>query len=149
MDSPQNFVYDERGDGAMPLLNFGFDVADPSNWQVVKGFSAMRHYERYVSNTFKTIKGDFDWKVNDRFNLGFGGTMRRFGFATSQAERNTDTLNPTLLEAGSTTAANSKVVQFGQGLQVPQGTVPSFLVPDLDKFNSLLGFECNLSLIHI
>src|SRR5439155_25821148 len=56
---------------------------------------------------------------------------------------NTDTLNPTLLEAGSTTAANSKIVSFGTGIQVPDGTPTSFVVPDLDKFNNLIGFECN------
>lgn len=143
MDSPQNFVYDDRAHGDMPLLDFGFNVADPANWTTVKGFSAIRHYERYVSNTYEAIRADFDWEVNDRFNIGFGGTLRRFGFFTEQAERNTDTLNPTLLEAGSTTAANSKVVPFGQGLDVPAGTATSFLVPDLDKFNQLLGFECN------
>jgi TonB-dependent receptor len=143
MDSPQNFVYDDRAHGAMPTLDFGFDVADPNNWQSVKGFSAIRHYERVVRNTYESGKVDFDWKVNDQFNIGFGGNIRDFGFYTQQAERNTDTLNPTLLEAGSTTAANSKVVEFGQGLTLPAGTPTSFLVPDLNKFNNLLGFECN------
>ena len=143
MDSPQNFVYDERGDGPMPLINFGFDVANPANWQVVKGFSAIRHLSRLVRNEFEGIKVDFDLELNDRFNLAFGGTIRRFGFFTSQAERNTDTLNPTLLEAGSNTAANSKIVEFGRGLDTPEGTAASFLVPDLNKFEQLLGFTCN------
>jgi len=143
MDSPQNFVFDARGGGSMPLLDFGFDVADPANWTTVKGFSAIRNYERYVSNTYDSIRADFDWKLNDQFNVGFGGTLRRYGFFTQQAERNTDTLNPTLLEAGSTTAANSRVVPFGRGLELPEGTVRSFLVPDLDKLNQLIGFECN------
>jgi TonB-dependent receptor len=143
MDSPGNFVYDEREGGAMPVLDFGFDVANPANWEVVKGFSAIRNFIRTVRNDYEGVKVDFDWEVNDRFNLAFGGTIRRFGFATSQAERNTDTLNPTLLEAGSTTAANSKVVQFGRGLDTPDGTVSSFLVPDLAKFDQLLGFTCN------
>lgn len=143
MDSPQNFVFDERGGGTMPKMDFGFNVADPNNWQTVKGFSAVRHYERYVRNTYKGGKADFDWQVNDQFNIGFGANIREFGFYTQQAERNTDTLNPTLLEAGSTTAANSKIVSFGTGIQVPDGTPTSFVVPDLDKFNNLIGFECN------
>lgn len=143
MDSPQNFVYDDRAHGDMPLLDFGFDVANPANWTTVKGFSAIRHYERYVSNTYQAMRADFDWRINDQFNIGFGGTLRRFGFETSQGERNLDTLNPTLLEAGSTTAANSKIVSFGQGLQTPAGTVSRFLVPDLAKFNDLLGFQCD------
>ncbi|RYD18056.1 MAG: TonB-dependent receptor, partial [Lysobacteraceae bacterium] len=143
MDSPQTFTFDDRAGGKMPVLDFGFDVADPANWQTVKGFSAIRNYKRFVSNTYEAIRADFDWKVNDQFNIGFGGTLRRFGFETSQGERNIDTLNPTLAEAGSTTAANSKIVSFGQGLQTPEGTVTSFLVPDLAKFNSLLDFQCD------
>ena len=71
------------------------------------------------------------------------GTIRPFDFFTQQAERNTDTLNPTLLEAGSNTAANSKTVGFGRGLNVPEGTITSFLVPDIDKIDNLLGFTCN------
>jgi len=143
MDSPENLTYDERGGGPMPLLDFGFDVANPANWQTVKGFSAIRHYERLVRNTFNSGNVDFDWQANDQFNVGFGGNIRKYGFYTQQAERNTDTLNPTLLEAHSTTAANSKIVEFGRGLQMPDGTATSFVVPDLDKFNDLLGFECN------
>ncbi len=143
MDSPQNFTYDARNGGPMPLLDFGFDVADPANWQTVKGFSALRHYKRFVSNSYEGVKVDFDWQVNEQFNLAFGGTIRRFGFKTSQAERNTDTLNPTLLEAGSNTAANSKLVSFGRGIDAPDGTVSSFLVPDLDKINDLIGFQCD------
>ena len=87
MDSPQTFTFDDRAGGPMPLLDFGFDVNDPANWQTVKGFSAIRNYQRYVRNTYEAIRADFDWRVNDQFNIGFGGTLRRFGFATQQAER--------------------------------------------------------------
>ncbi len=34
-------------------------------------------------------------------------------------------------------------MSFGQGLQTPAGTVSRFLVPDLAKFNDLLGFQCD------
>jgi len=143
MDSPENLVYDARGDGPMPLLDFGFDVANPSNWDTVKGFSAIRHYERLVRNTYNGGNVDFDWAVNDEFSIGFGGVIKKYDFFTEQAERNTDTLNPTLKEAGSTVAATSKLVEFGRGLNAPDGTVSSFLVPSLTAFNDLLDFECN------
>lgn len=143
MDSPQNLTYDARGGGPMPLLDFGFDVADPNNWDTVKGFSAMRHYERLVRNTYNGGSVDFDWAVNDGFNIGFGGVIKRYDFYTQQGERNTDTLNPTLKEAGSTVAATSKLVEFGRGLNAPDGTVTQFLVPNLNAFNDLVGFECD------
>lgn len=143
MDSPNNFVYDERGGGDMPKIDFGFNAADPNAWEVVKGFSAIRHYQRKVKNTYKQGKIDFDWQVNDEFNLGFGGNYREFGFETSLAERNNDLLNPTLKEAGATVASVSKVVNFGQGLNVPEGTASQFIVPTIAGFQNLFDFTCD------
>lgn len=143
MDSPGLFIYDERERGSMPVIDFGFDAADPANWDTVKGFSAIRHYQRRVKNTYQQAKVDFDWEVNDEFNVGFGGTYREFGFRTEMLERNSDLLNPTLLEAGATTSDVSRVIQFGQGLNVPEGTMTSFLVPSIEAFDQLFDFTCN------
>ncbi|ODP37826.1 TonB-dependent receptor [Sphingomonas turrisvirgatae] len=143
MDSPGNFVYDERGDGSMPKIDFGFDAADPNNWETVKGFSAIRHTRRFVKNTYKQGKIDFDWQANDELNIGFGGNYREYSFNTSFFERNTDTLNPTLREAGVATAQTGRVIQFGQGLNVPAGTLSSFYAPDIDKFDAVFDFTCN------
>ena len=143
MDSPGTFTYDERGGGSMPVIDLGFDAADPANWQMVKGFSAIRHYERTVRNTFRTAKADFDWKLSDEFNLGFGGSYRQFDFDTDLLERNTDTLNPTLLEAHSSAAATGQLIQFGQGLNTPAGTASSFWAPNINAFRNLFQFDCN------
>jgi len=143
MDSPGTFTYDERGGGSMPVIDLGFDAADPANWQMVKGFSAIRHYERMVRNTFRTAKADFDWKLSDEFNLGFGGSYRQFDFETDLLERNTDTLNPTLLEAHSSAAATGQLIQFGQGLNTPAGTASSFWAPNINAFRNLFQFDCN------
>jgi len=143
MDSPGNFVYDERDGGHMPVFNLGFDAADPNNWETVKGFSAIRNYMRYVTNTYEGFKADFDWQVNDQFRVLFGGTRRNFGFSTAQFERSSDLLNPTLKEAGVTAAQMGQVIQFGQGLNVPEGTATSFYAPDIAKFQNLFDFTCN------
>jgi TonB-dependent receptor len=143
MDSPGTFTYDERGDGKMPVFDFGFDAANPANWETVKGFSAIRNYKRFVTNTYEGFKADFDWQVNDQFAIAFGGTRRKFGFSTAQFERNNDTLNPTLKEAGVTTEQTGHVVSFGQGLKLPQGTATSFWVPDIEKFDQIFDFTCN------
>ncbi len=39
-----NFTYDERGGGKMPVFNPGFDVANPANWTLVKGLSTIRYF---------------------------------------------------------------------------------------------------------
>jgi iron complex outermembrane recepter protein len=143
MDTPENFTYDERAGGPMPVYNVGFDATDPTKWDMVKGFSGIRYYKRNVTNKYRQLKGDLKWDVNDQFKLSLGANWRKYTFSTNFFERNNDLLNPTLKEAGSSTSAVSKVIQFGQGLNVPSGTTTSFLVPDLAKFETLFGFKCD------
>lgn len=142
MDSQGLFVYDERDGGSMPKIDLGFDAADPANWETVKGFSAIRHYQRFVKNTYKQAKIDFDWQANEEFNVGFGANIRKFTFDTELYERNNDLLNPTLREAGATTASVSRTINFGQGLNVPEGTLTSFIAPSIQAFDNLFGFTC-------
>jgi TonB-dependent receptor len=141
MDTSGPFVYDERDGGSMPVFDLGFDAANSANWGIVKGFSAMRHYKRLVENTYDGGRIDFTLDINDKLNLGFGYNARAYGFKTQQRERNTDTINPTELEAGVTAADLGHVVDFGDGLDVPGGGL-SFFAPDLDAFSEVFGFDC-------
>jgi TonB-dependent receptor len=141
MDTTGPFVYDERQHGSMPIFDLGFDAANPANWGIVKGFSAMRHYERKVENTYDGGRIDFKLDINDQLNLGFGYNARAYTFKTQQRERNTDTINPTELEAGVTTADLGHVVTFGDGLDVPGGSI-NFFAPDLNAFSDVFGFDC-------
>ncbi|GFE83806.1 hypothetical protein GCM10011487_58060 [Steroidobacter agaridevorans] len=144
MDSPGNFVYDERGGGSMPVIQFGFDAADPNNWDVVKGFSALRMYQREVENTFETARLDFKLGITDSFSLDFGASVRTYEFETRQFQRlTTETLNPSLLELGKSVGEMSRVVTFGDGLDVPAGLPRTFIAPDLNAFRNAVGFDCN------
>ncbi|WP_264942070.1 TonB-dependent receptor domain-containing protein [Sphingomonas caeni] len=143
MDSQGLFVYDERGHGSMPKIDFGFDASNPANWETVKGFSAIRHYQRHVENTYAQGKVDFDWQFTDEVNFAFGLNYRKYTFETSLLERNNDLLNPTLREAGVSTASVARTISFGQGLNVPAGTMTSFIVPSIAAFKTLFDFDCN------
>ena len=65
MDSPETFIYDERAHGSMPAINYGFDLADPNNWSLVKGFSALRHFERETDNEYQGGHVNFDLTLTD------------------------------------------------------------------------------------
>ncbi|WP_347302851.1 TonB-dependent receptor [Croceibacterium sp. TMG7-5b_MA50] len=143
MDSPGRFVYDEREGGDMPVIDFGFDAADPNNWDTVKGFSAIRNYTRDTTNKLSTGRLDLTYDLDDIFVLKGGITQRKYSFFTDQYERVNDLLNPTLKEAGVNVADVSETVQFGQGLNVPEGTVTEFVVPSIEAFDELFDFTCN------
>ena len=139
------YTFDERGDGIMPVFNPGFDVADPNQWSLVKGLSAIRYVQTEVTNEFRVGRVNFAYQANDEMTLRFGGTYKQFRFDSNQMRRNQDieAVNPTLLEAGLPITALGQTIQFGQGLQVSAGTPTSFYAPDLNKFIDAFGIDCN------
>ena len=143
MDAPETFTYDERGGGDMPVFDPGWNLADPTRWGIVKGFSGMRNYVRDTENTYNGVKADFTWDWNEHLTFKFGAVSREFGFSTNQYERNNDLLNPTEKEAGVTVASLGKVFEFGQGLETPSGTLTSFFAPSIEAFSDTFSFDCN------
>lgn len=140
----QYFIWDATQGGEMPSMQFGFDVANPNNWSMVKNFSALRHYEYYVDNKYRTVLADFQYDINDMFTARAGVNMRIYDFDTAYYQRGMkDVLNPVFQEAGVTTAQMTQVVNYGNGLELPSGTPTSFIVPNLKQYEAVFGFNCN------
>ncbi|MEN5362775.1 TonB-dependent receptor domain-containing protein [Brevundimonas intermedia] len=145
------FVFDDREGGDMPSIDFGFDVADPTNWDFVKGYSALRHYRTITENGYSAYRADFALDLNEQFTLRFGGGQRKFDFYYTRFGRLVgDTMNPSLLEGvrsglaqATTVAQMGQTVSWGEGLDVPDGMPSSFFVPDLDAFKNRFGFDCD------
>ncbi|HEY0026769.1 MAG TPA: TonB-dependent receptor, partial [Allosphingosinicella sp.] len=140
-----NYVFDERGDGPMPVFSPGFDVSDPNQWTLVKGLSAIRYFTTSVDNEFRVGRLNFAYVANDELTLRWGGTFKQFDFASNQERRSQDieAINPTLLEANLPITALGRTIGFGQGLTVSDGTPTSIFVPDLDAFRREFGIDCN------
>ena len=145
------FVYDDRQGGDMPIMKFGFDVADPNSWDFVKGYSAIRNYRTITENGYQTAKADFVWDLNDDFTFKFGIGKRKFDFYYTRYERLiSDTMNPSLLEgvrsglaAATTVGQMGQLISWGDGLNVPEGTPTSFFAPNLEAFKNRFGFDCD------
>jgi TonB-dependent receptor len=140
-----NYKFDERGNAIMPVFSPGFDVADPTQWSLVKGLSTIRYFNNVVNNEFKVARLNFAFDLSDQLTLRFGATAKQFDFDADQGRRSQDieAINPTLLEAGLTSAQLGRVVGFGQGLDVSAGTPTSFFAPSLDAFRNAFGIDCN------
>jgi len=144
MDSPETFIYDERAHGSMPAISYGFDLADPNNWSLVKGFSTMRHFERETDNEYEGGHVNFDLTINDHVGLEFGATKREYKFSTNQYQRlSNENINPTLAELGLSATDLGRVYHFGDGLDLPTGSPTAFFAPNMDKFRELTGFDCD------
>jgi TonB-dependent receptor len=140
-----NYVFDERGDGIMPVFSPGFDVADPTQWTLVKGLSAIRYINTKVDNEFRVARVNFAFEATDGLTLRAGGTYKQFRFDSNQVRRNQDieAVNPTLQEARLNITDLGQTVSFGQGLDVSAGTPTSFYAPNLDSFINAFGINCN------
>ena len=141
-----NYVYDDRGGGKMPIFSPGFDVSNPSNWSLVKGLSTIRFFQGYIDNVFKVGRLNFTWDlIPQSLAFRFGAMRKQYQFKSDQARRNQDieAINPTLPEAHLNITDLGKTVGFGQGLDVSQGTPTSFYAPDLGKFVQQFGIDCN------
>jgi iron complex outermembrane recepter protein len=144
MDSPETFIYDERDHDSMPVVNYGFDLANPNNWTLVKGFSSIRHFERETDNEYEGGHVQFDLTINDNLGLEFGISKREYKFSTNQGQRlSQEAQNPTLAELGVTSADLGRVYDFGDGLDLPAGSPTSFFAPNIDKFREIIGFDCS------
>ena len=145
------FIYDARVGGDMPFMDFGFDVADPTKWDFVKGYSALRHFKTITENGYRTAKADFAWDYNDDFTFRFGAATREFDFYYTRFERLIgDTMNPSLLEGvrsglaqATTVGQMGQVVDWGKGLNVPDGMPTQFFAPNLQAFQNRFGFDCD------
>lgn len=140
-----NYVFDERDGGKMPVFSPGFDVANPQSWSLVKGLSTIRYFTDAVDNDFKVARGGLTWEVNPEFNVRVGATAKRFTYKSLQGRRNSDieAINPTLAEAKLSITDLGQVVNFGKGLDVTDGTPTSFYAPSLDAFRQQFGIDCN------
>lgn len=143
LDAQETFVWDQRVQDQIPGFNPGFDAADPTKWGIVKGLSAMRHYRSTTQNDYSGWKADFSYDWTENLTVRFGGTQRKFGFATQNWSRGSDIVNPTEKEAKVSVESLGKVVEFGQGLELQPGTVTSFFVPTVEAFDSTFGFKCD------
>jgi TonB-dependent receptor len=139
------YTFDDRNGGKMPVFNPGFDVANPASWTLVKGLSTIRYFNTRVDNEFRVARMNFTYEPLPEMSIKFGGTWKRFKYEADQGRRSQDieAINPTLQEAGLQITDLGQTLGFGQGLQVSQGTPTSFYAPDLNKFVSQFGIDCN------
>lgn len=140
-----NYVFDGRGSGKMPVFSPGFDVANPQNWTLVKGLSTIRYLTDDIVNSFRVARGSLIWDVNDLFKVQGGLTYKRFSYSSLQGRRNSDieAINPTLAEAKLAITDLGQTYGFGRGLDVAAGTPTSFYAPSIDKFANAFGIDCN------
>jgi len=148
----QGYSFDFRDNPDTPAINYGFDVANPANWQwrdVSLGStlatlprSEIRLRPNGVTTTFESISGDLEWDVRDWLTLKAGVNGKSFLSDSYEFRRADETVVPTL-PAGTTVASISNVLTgFGSELG-GTGYPTSWVRPNLPALASLFNIYCN------
>jgi iron complex outermembrane receptor protein len=152
------YSYDYSQDDKLPVLNYGFDPTQASNFvyspsNTLGDPSLLRMRPSKAVNTFKTFRADVDYQILDGFKLRYGFDWKKFGFNSSEkrlfsrqlAGQTAYTAEAGFaLPAGVTIADVSRLITgFGRGLDLPAGVPTSWIAPDLDKLKKAIGYDCN------
>jgi TonB-dependent receptor len=80
-----NYSYDYGSpSGRAPVFNFGTaNLTDPNSWVL----SQIRLRAATADNVFDSATAALNWKMNDDFQIDFGGEWKKFKFSTTELRR--------------------------------------------------------------
>lgn len=143
----QGYSWDFRGNPDAPVINYGFDVTSPANWEWRPSTAAVPRSEirlrpNGVDTLFQSVQADFEYDAQDWLTIKGGLNWKSYGSRSFELRRADETVVPVL--PGGTTVANisNLLTGFGANL-VPNGTATSWLRPDLDAIADLFNIYCN------
>ncbi|MFN4295259.1 MAG: TonB-dependent receptor [Brevundimonas sp.] len=141
------YSYDYRENRNLPVINYGFDVTDPSNYRL----SEIRIRPQTVDNTFDTVQLNGRWSINDTFTLRGGVFYKNYTFETTELRRDPTScgLAPTgnaeacVAQIGIdpfATGGISRVVSLADQWDIPGGNTMRWLIPDYHAADALFDF---------
>jgi iron complex outermembrane recepter protein len=127
------FSYDYRQNSRTPAIDWGFDVNDPTNYQLTE----YRDRPNYVDNTYTTAQFNAEFDLNEIFTLRGGVNWKSYEFDSWEGRR--DLLLPAAQWMPVTAAMATQVTGFGNGLGMPSGNVTSWAIPDVGVVADMVG----------
>ena len=143
----QGYSWDFRGNPNAPVINYGFDVANPANWDWRPSTNAVPRSEirirpNGVDTLFESFQADFAYDAQDWLTFKAGINWKSYTSESYEFRRADETVVP-VLPGGTTVADISNVLTgFGNGL-IPSGTASSWVRPDLRSIADLFNIYCN------
>ncbi|MFN3557925.1 MAG: TonB-dependent receptor [Brevundimonas sp.] len=142
----QGYSWDFRGNPNAPVINYGFDVANPANWEWRPSTASVPRSEirirpNGVDTLFESLQSDLSYEANDWLTIKAGLNWKKYTSDSYEFRRADETVVP-VLPAGVTVADISNVLTgFGSNL-IPNGTASSWVRPDLNAIASLFNIYC-------
>jgi TonB-dependent receptor len=147
----QGYSFDFRGNGNTPVINYGFNVADPANWawrdvSLGTGVTAVPRSEirirpNGVDTKFTGLQGDLEFDLAEGWTLKGGVNYKTYLSESYEFRRTDETVVPTL--PGGVTVANISNLLSGFGSGLSYGGDTGWVRPDLGAIANLFNIYCN------
>jgi len=143
----QGYSWDFRGNLDTPVINYGFDVANPANWEWRPSTAAVPRSEirirpNGVDTLFESAQADFAYDAQDWITFRAGINWKSYTSDSYEFRRADETVVP-VLPAGTTMANISDLLTgYGRDL-IPTGTASSWVRPNLPAIAALFNIYCN------
>ena len=141
------YSWDFRGNRNAPVINYGFDVTDPANWEWRPSTAAVPRSEirlrpNGVNTVFEAAQGDLEYDASDWLTIKGGVNWKTYDSTSFDFRRTDETVVPALPPGTTVADISNLLTGFGRNL-VPAGTDTSWLRPDLDAIAALFDIYCN------
>jgi len=163
LDAPNvnGYVYDARGDDRAPLITYGtLNPADangllkiygvPTTQTSINNFtpSEIRIRPNGVTNEQHVATLDLAWELADWVTIKGGVSWKKFQFTSYDFRRgvNIGTANETMGPLPANVIPSSLTTMltgFGKGQNLPNGSVTSWVIPNLDAIAAAYDIYCN------
>jgi TonB-dependent receptor len=140
------YSWDYRGNDRLPVINYGFDVANPANWSWLTTApnsqgSEIRLRPQSADNSFRTGRFDLTWDANETWSFKGGLSLKDYTFDTTELRRASETSVPAL-PAGANLADLTRLIGLS-GINPGGGTPVTWVIPNVQAFANLLDIYCN------
>lgn len=143
-----NFSIDFRDGGSTPLIGFGFDVADPSNFSyapglsdgtVLGGFSFQGKPSKAQTDN-RTFEVNTDWNVDQGFTVKVGAQYRESDFNSYNLSPYTADTVVRPLPAGTSLASITRQIT-GVDELFGRGAPASWVAIDPDRWSNVFNYD--------
>ena len=158
LDAPNvdGYVFDARGDDRAPLLGYGnLNPGDASGGLKIYGVpvgatsianftpSEVRIRPNGVTNRQDVATADIAWEaIPDVLTIKGGVSYKKFTFTSYDFRRTVETMN-TLPASVLPNSLVRSLSGFGKGQNLPDGSITSWVIPNLDAIASAYDIYCN------
>lgn len=143
------YSYDFRQNRDLPAINWGFNVADPTQWSVVGPTGAQPRSELRISSNFQdnvytTGEANFEFDLSSWLTLKAGVSRKEYESSSRAFARPNNANGSPALPTGTTMASVTNLLEgFGRNLDLPSGSATSWVRPDLAALQSVWNYNCN------